>query len=81
MKKVNFFPLTGENATPTLFRNGGLPIVVFVRSTWICPEIHYIRVYIMVGRTNANDDMRTDHSKNMARLDSILLSYRLAKEI
>lgn len=69
-------PLTGENVTLSLTRNDGLPIVLFVRNHQMTPDVLYLRVYSMVGRTNANDDKHTWQSRNLAALDSTLLCCR-----
>lgn len=69
-------PLTGENVTLSLTRNDGLPIVLFVRNHQMTPDVLYLRVYSMVGRTNANDDKHTWQSRNLAALNSTLLCCR-----
>lgn len=69
-------PLTGENVTLSLTRNDGLPIVLFVRNHQMTPDVLYLRVYSMAGRTNANDDKHTWQSRNLAELNSILLCCR-----
>lgn len=69
-------PLTGENVTLSLTRNDGLPIVLFVRNHQMIPDVLYLRVYSMVGRTNANDDKHTWQSRNLAALNSTLLCCR-----
>lgn len=69
-------PLTGENVTLSLTRNDGLPIVFFVRNHQMTPDVLYLRVYSMVGRTNANDDKHTWQSRNLAALNSTLLCCR-----
>lgn len=69
-------PLTGENVTLSLTRNDGLPIVLFVRNHQMTPDVLYLRVYSMVGRTNADDDKHTWQSRNLAALNSTLLCCR-----
>ena len=69
-------PLTGENVTLSLTRNDGLPIVLFVRNHQMTPDVLYLRVYSMVGRTNANDDKHTWQNRNLAALNSTLLCCR-----
>lgn len=74
--KGELLPLTGENVTLSLTRNDGLPIVLFVRNHQMTPDVLYLRVYSMVGRTNANDDKHTWQSRNLAALNSTLLCCR-----
>lgn len=69
-------PLTGENVTLSLTRNDGVPIVLFVRNHQMTPDVLYLRVYSMVGRTNTNDDKHTWQSRNLAALNSTLLCCR-----
>lgn len=77
-KEGELLPLTGENVILSLTRNDGLPIVLFVRNHQMTPDVLYLRVYSMVGRTNANDDKHTWQSRNLAELNSTLLCCRVS---
>lgn len=72
-------PVKGENLTLTLFRDNGLPVVMFFKVMYFCSDIVYIRVFSMLSGTNYADDKRVAKGNNLPILRSTMLSCRISE--